>query len=119
MLPRPVAVPLRRESMDDRSTATVPRYGLAPPTEDDALAMLARALGADRAASVWIGARAAAGVRGGGGLTPEQLLAVAERLAGGDGDGVTRVVASSLAVRARTYLLLLRHQAGAVPARKG
>lgn len=118
MLPRPVAVPLRRESMDDRS-ATIPRYGLAPPTEDDALAMLARALGADRAASVWIGARAAAGLRGGGALSPEQLLAVAERLAERGEDGVTRVVASSLAVRARTYLLLQRHQAGAAPARKG
>ncbi|HEX2202490.1 MAG TPA: hypothetical protein VHG91_04310 [Longimicrobium sp.] len=95
--------------MDDRSTATVPRYGLAPPTEDDALAMLSRALGSDRAVSAWMAARAAAGVRGGAPLTPEALLAVAERLQG-EGDGVARVVAGSLAVRARTYLLLMRHR---------
>src|SRR5690349_11059242 len=86
---------------------TIPRYRLAPPSEDDALAMLARVMGADQAAATWLRACREAGVRRtDAGLAPAELLRVAERL--GKAPGSTGVIATSLAVRARTWLLLNR-----------
>lgn len=91
---------------------TIPRYGLAAPDEDDALTMLARVVGVDRAAAAWSRARREAGVRAAGGrrLGPPELLRVAEVLAGSD--GAERAIGTSLAVRVRTYLLLSRAPAG-------
>ena len=98
----------------------IPRYRLAAPTEDEALGMLARVLGADGAAEAWLRACRAAGVRRGTGVGPAELLRVAERLAAGcEGDGVPRVVGTALAVRARTYLLLNAQHAGRAPDGRG
>lgn len=83
---------------------TIPRYRLAPPTEDDALAMLARVLGVEEAASTWLRACRRAGVRRTDDLAPSELLRVCERLA--EDEGRAGVIGGSLAVRARTYLLL-------------
>jgi hypothetical protein len=89
-------------------TSTIPRYGLAPPSEDDALSMLARVMGVERAAKVWVGARRAAGLRLHGPLTPDELLRVAEGLMGGE--GCEPAVGTSLAVRVRSWILLNRQQ---------
>lgn len=91
------------------------RYGVAPPTEDDALTMLARLLGVDAAAREWLRARRDAGVGSDVALalTPEQLLRVAERLL--LSPGPERAAGASLAIRARTWLLLNRDHAS--PAR--
>ncbi len=43
----------------------VPGYALAPPTEQDAITFLARALGADAAVSLWVRTCQDAGVRSG------------------------------------------------------
>lgn len=86
---------------------TIPRYRLAPPTEDDALAMLARVLGVEKAAATWLRACREAGVRHtGSGLPPADLARVAERL--GKSAGSTGVIGTSLGVRTRTWLLLNR-----------
>jgi hypothetical protein len=92
--------------------ATLPRYGLAPPSEDDGLTMLARVIGVDRAAAAWARARreAGLGLAGRTGLGPAELLRVAEVLV--RSDGPERAIGTSLAVRARTWLLLNREQAG-------
>jgi hypothetical protein len=87
----------------------LPGYGLAPPSAVDALAFLARALGPDRAASVWLRACDDAGVPRGD-LTPEQMLRASERLA--REEGVVGVIGRSLAVRVSTYVLLQKTQAG-------
>ena len=89
----------------------VPGYGLAPPTPEDALAFLARGVGADRAAAVWMRACQDAGVPGRGALTVEQMMHVAERL--GEHEGVVGVIGKSLVVRARTYRLLSGNRADA------
>ena len=81
----------------------VPGYGLAPPTSDDALAYLARAVGPDRAAGVWLRACAAVGVPRGG-LDADQMMRVAEHLS--REEGVVGVIGNSLVVRVRTYRLL-------------
>jgi hypothetical protein len=87
----------------------LPRYGLAPPSEDDALTMLARAMGVDQAAKAWLRARRAAGLRAHGPLTPHELLRAAEALT--RGDGIEPAVGTSLAVRVRSWLLLNRPSA--------
>ena len=80
-----------------------------PPTRDDALAFLARAIGPDRAASTWVRAVAAVGVGSAGGeLTVDEMLKVAERLAAEP--GVVGVIGTSLAVRLRTYRLMASAQ---------
>lgn len=89
---------------------TIPGYGLAPPTRGDALAFLARGVGADRAASVWLRACADAGAPPDGGSI-DQMLGVAERLAAQA--GVVGVIGQSLLVRIRTYRLLAGTQARA------
>lgn len=81
----------------------IPGYGLAPPTHHDALAFLARALGADRAADVWVRACSAAGTPRTG-LNLDEMMRVAERLA--EQEGVVGVIGQSLLVRVRTYRLL-------------
>jgi hypothetical protein len=81
----------------------VPGYGLAPPTPDDALAYLARAVGPDRAAGVWLRACSAAGVPRGK-LGVDEMMRVAEHLA--EEEGVVGVIGKSLVVRVRTYRLL-------------
>ena len=93
--------------------ATLPRYGLAPPSEDDALTMLARVIGVDRAAAVWARAlrEAGFGVAGRTVLGPAELLRVAEVLM--RSTGAERAIGNSLAVRSRTWLLLNREQPGA------
>jgi hypothetical protein len=91
---------------------TIRRYGLAPPSEDDALGMLARVIGVDRAAAVWARAHREAGLGGAHGeaLGPAELLRVADVLV--RSDGPERAIGTSLAVRARTWLLLNRVQEG-------
>jgi hypothetical protein len=91
---------------------TIQRYGLAPPTEDDALTMLARVMGVDGATKAWLKACGAAGVdrHHGHRLTPEELLRVAEKLL--TSEGPARAIGTSLAVRSRTWLLLNREHAG-------
>ena len=83
--------------------STIPGYRLAPPTEQDALTFLARALGADRAASLWMRACREAGVRAGA-LSLGELERVAQALAGEEGPA--GVVGSSLVIRVRSYRLL-------------
>jgi hypothetical protein len=92
--------------------ATLPRYGLAPPSEDDGLTMLARVIGVDRAAAAWSRARREAGLdlASRTALGPAELLRVAEVLV--RSDGPERAIGTSLAVRSRTWLLLNREQAG-------
>jgi hypothetical protein len=82
---------------------TVPGYQLAPPTEQDALTFLARALGADRAASLWMRACREAGARAGA-LSRDELERVVQALA--KEEGPAGVVGSSLDIRLRTYRLL-------------
>jgi hypothetical protein len=91
-------------------SSTVPGYGLAPPTQGDALASLARAVGPDRAADLWLRACAEAGVPRSN-LDVDDMMRVAERLA--EQEGVVGVIGTSLAVRARTYRLLASTQARA------
>jgi hypothetical protein len=81
----------------------IPGYDLTPPTSHDALAFLARAVGPDRAASLWMRACAdAAAPRAE--LSPDEMMRVAERLA--EQEGVVGVIGKSLVVRVRTYRLL-------------
>ncbi len=84
-------------------SSTLPGYGLAPPTHDDALAFLARAVGPDRAAGVWLRACADAGTPRTG-LDVDAMMRVAEQLA--QQEGVVGVIGKSLVVRVRTYRLL-------------
>jgi hypothetical protein len=92
---------------------TIPRYGLAPPSEDDGLSMLARVIGVDRAAAAWARARREAGLGTNhrAALGPAELLRVAEVLV--RSGGAERAIGASLTVRARTWLLLNRETAGA------
>ena len=84
-------------------------YGLVPPTRDDALAFLARAIGPDRAASTWVRAAAAAGVSTARReLDTGELLKVAECLAAEP--GAVGAIGNSLVVRLRTFRLLSAHQ---------
>lgn len=83
--------------------SAIPGYGLAPPTHHDALAFLARAVGPDRAADVWVRACADAGTPRTG-LTVDEMMRAAERLA--EQAGVVGVIGQSLVVRVRTYRLL-------------
>jgi hypothetical protein len=89
--------------------ATIPKYALAPPSEDDALTMLARVLGVDRAVQAWMRARRDAGVAAQGRLTPEELLRAAEALQ--RGEGCELAIGTSLMVRVRTWILLNRQAA--------
>ena len=92
------------------ATPTIPGYDLAPPTPGDALAFLARGVGPDRAAALWMRACAQSGVRSDA-RSPEAMMAVAERLS--KEEGVAGVIANSLLVRLRTYRLLAGTQARA------
>jgi hypothetical protein len=83
--------------------AAVPGYDLSPPTRHDALAFLARAVGPDRAAGVWMRACADAGVPRGD-LSPDEMMRVSETLA--RQEGVVGVIGKSLVVRVRTWRLL-------------
>jgi hypothetical protein len=91
---------------------TIPHYGLALPSEDDALSMLARVIGVDRAAAAWARARRAAGLGSDhrAALNPAELLRVAEVLV--RTEGAERAIGTSLAVRCRTWLLLNRGPGG-------
>lgn len=82
---------------------TVPGYQLAPPTEQDALTFLARAVGADRAAGLWMRTCREAGARAGA-LSLDELERVVQALAAEEGPA--GVVGSSLAIRLRSYRLL-------------
>jgi hypothetical protein len=83
----------------------VPGYALAAPTEQDAITFLARALGADRAVSLWVRTCQDAGVRSGR-LTLDELERAAQALA--THEGVAGVIGNSLVIRLRTYRLLER-----------
>jgi hypothetical protein len=89
--------------------AIIPKYALAPPSEDDALSMLARVVGVDRAAQAWLRARRGAGVHAQGRLSPEELLRAAEALQ--RGEGCEQAIGTSLCVRVRTWILLNRQSA--------
>lgn len=82
------------------ATATVPGYGLAAPTEQDALDSLARLLGPDRAPETWAAARAAAGHRFGP-LSMDAYAAVLNQLK--TQGGMAGIVGNSMSVRLRTY----------------
>jgi hypothetical protein len=81
----------------------VPGYALAAPTEQDAITFLARALGADRAVSLWVRTCQEAGVRSGR-LSLDELARAAQALA--RHEGVAGVIGNSLVIRLRTYRLL-------------
>jgi hypothetical protein len=83
----------------------VPGYALSAPTEQDAITFLARALGADRAVSLWVRTCQEAGVRSGK-LTLDELERAAQALA--KQEGVAGVIGNSLVIRLRTYRLLER-----------
>lgn len=89
--------------MSATPSTAVPGYGLAPPTPDDALAYLARAVGPDRAAGVWLRACSAVGAPRGN-LSVDEMMRVAGHLAGQE--GVVGVIGNSLVVRVRTFRLL-------------
>jgi hypothetical protein len=82
---------------------SVPGYGLAPPAPRDALAFLARAVGPDQAATVWLRACSRAGAPSAD-LSVDEMMRVSERLA--EEEGVVGVIGQSLMVRVRTYRLL-------------
>jgi hypothetical protein len=81
----------------------VPGYALAAPTEQDAITFLARALGADRAVSLWVRTCQEAGVRSGS-LGVDELERAAQALS--RQEGVAGVIGNSLVIRLRTYRLL-------------
>ena len=81
----------------------VPGYALAAPTEQDAITFLARALGADRAVSLWVRTCQEAGVRSGK-LSLDELERAAQALA--KQEGVAGVIGNSMVIRLRTYRLL-------------
>jgi hypothetical protein len=81
----------------------VPGYALAVPTEQDAITFLARALGADRAVSLWVRTCQEAGVRSGR-LSLDELERAAQALS--KQEGVPGVIGNSMVIRLRTYRLL-------------
>jgi hypothetical protein len=81
----------------------VPGYALAAPTEQDAITFLARALGADRAVSLWVRTCQEAGVRSGK-LSLDELERAAQALS--KHEGVAGVIGNSMVIRLRTYRLL-------------
>jgi hypothetical protein len=81
----------------------VPGYALAAPTEQDAIAFLARAMGADRAVSLWVRTCQEAGVRSGK-LSLDELERAAQALS--TQEGVAGVIGNSMVIRLRTYRLL-------------
>lgn len=83
----------------------VPGYALAPPTEHDAMEFLARALGPDQAAALWVRTCRGAGVPSSG-MGLDELERAAQALAAQE--GVAGVIGSSLLIRLRTYRLLER-----------
>ncbi|HEX6041939.1 hypothetical protein [Longimicrobium sp.] len=93
--------------MSGTQSNAVPGYALAPPTADDALAYLARAVGPDRAAGVWLRACAAVGAPRAT-LSVDEMMRVSEHLA--REQGVVGVIGQSLVVRVRTYRLLASAQ---------
>jgi hypothetical protein len=78
-------------------------YALAAPTEQDAITFLARALGADRAVSLWVRTCQEAGVRSGR-LSLDELERAAQALS--KQEGVAGVIGNSMVIRLRTYRLL-------------
>lgn len=85
------------------SSATLPSYNLAPPTEEDARVSLAR-ICCNGAGSKWDRLRAGARPAGDQPLTLEQLQALAESCVAREGR--ERVFGVSLLVRIQTYLTL-------------
>lgn len=81
----------------------VPGYALAAPTEQDVITFLARALGADRAVSLWVRTCQEAGVRSGK-LSLDELERAAQALS--KQEGVAGVIGNSMVIRLRTYRLL-------------
>jgi hypothetical protein len=81
----------------------VPGYALAAPTEQDAIAFLARALGADRGVALWVRTCQEAGVRSGQ-LSLDELERAAQALS--VQEGVAGVIGNSMVIRLRTYRLL-------------
>ena len=86
---------------------TIPGYALSPPSEQDALGFLARALGPDRAAQLWVAICREAGVPSGN-LGVDELERAARVLAAQE--GVAGVIGNSLVIRLRTYRLLEKTQ---------
>lgn len=85
--------------------AVVPGYALAAPTEQDALAQLARLVGPDKAQAAWSAACTSAQVPRLG-LSPEQLMLAAQALA--KQPGVVSVTGNTLVVRLISYQKLAR-----------
>jgi hypothetical protein len=89
--------------MDTPTQNPLPGYALAAPTEQDAITFLARALGPDRAVSLWVRTCQEAGVRSGK-LGVDELERAAQALL--KHEGVAGVIGNSLVIRLRTYRLL-------------
>ncbi len=98
--------------------ATVPGYGLAPPTELDFQLALCRHLGPQAGEDAWDAVcRAAALPAHGRSLTHPELHDLATRLM--DADGAVAVVGRSMLIRVRAYALLARgvaRAAASIPA---
>lgn len=83
----------------------IPGYALSPPSEQDALGFLARALGPDQAAALWVRTCRDVGVRSGA-LGVDEMERAAQALSAHP--GVAGVIGNSLVIRLRTYRLLAR-----------
>jgi hypothetical protein len=94
---------MRTDIMTSTPQNAVPGYALAPPTEQDAMSFLARALGPDQAAALWVRTCQGAGVRSGR-MGLDELERAAQALAAQE--GVAGVIGNSLVIRLRTYRLL-------------
>ena len=86
------------------SAHIIPDYGLTAPVVDETLAKLTKSLGASKAAELWAGCCAKAGIPKKIQYSPDELLAVGLVLA--KTPGIAGVYGNGLAVRARSFRLL-------------
>lgn len=93
------------------SSAKVPGYGLAPPTEADVLAALERVFGGERGRSIWSDACLRAGLTEGQIQFGPPMESAAQSLA--SAGGAAAAVARSIAIRMRTYTQLAARSASA------
>lgn len=93
----------------------IPGYGLARPSEADAVAALHRVWGAERGSRAWLDACRAAGLQPGRVDTVERLERVSAALAAAG--GATATVARSIEIRIRTYTRLAARAAATGAAR--
>jgi hypothetical protein len=90
-------------------------YDLAPLSDADARAMLARVFGAERSAAMWADACRRAGLGTGTLAGPAELARLAEAFA--VMGGAAGIVARSIEIRLRTHARLMQRAAGSTGAR--